>query len=227
MDEYSQRDLFQSIFVENSWNSLFSVWFIVMLLSWLVLALTLSGVCTPSGEDSFAALLGDDLRHNTRESSPLRDVLPMDRAASSIDLDTLSRRTPSDLTLVQVVMVSRHGIRTPFAPPFGTVTDYTAYTDKIFPDNNTWGMTYDAFANQHITPHGRKVTNLCLLVNPFFFLSYLFCFFAGDPTDGCVLQRIVRVAGLLGERREERNGRESLCGWARAGYMRGHRMLCG
>lgn len=61
------------------------------------------------------------------------------------------------MELMQVVIVSRHGIRTPYAPPYGTVTDFSAYTNKIFPDNNTWGMTYDAFATQQLTPHGEKV----------------------------------------------------------------------
>eukprot|EP00009_Paramoeba_aestuarina_P005397 CAMPEP_0201509532 /NCGR_PEP_ID=MMETSP0161_2-20130828/2558_1 /ASSEMBLY_ACC=CAM_ASM_000251 /TAXON_ID=180227 /ORGANISM="Neoparamoeba aestuarina, Strain SoJaBio B1-5/56/2" /LENGTH=532 /DNA_ID=CAMNT_0047904509 /DNA_START=74 /DNA_END=1672 /DNA_ORIENTATION=- len=65
-----------------------------------------------------------------------------------------------EYTLEMVVMVSRHGIRTPFAPPYGTVNDYTMYTDRPFPDNNTWGMTENAFANQYITPHGKQILPL-------------------------------------------------------------------
>ena len=61
------------------------------------------------------------------------------------------------LELIQVAVVTRHGIRTPFPPDNGTVTDFTSYTNLIFPDNNTWGMTYDAFASQHITPHGELI----------------------------------------------------------------------
>ena len=91
--------------------------------------------------------------------------------------------------LEMVVMVSRHGIRSPFAPPYGTVNDYTPYTNRPFPgflsfsssfffffllsfflpppfphpslsDNNTWGMTQKAFSNQYITPHGKEVIPL-------------------------------------------------------------------
>jgi hypothetical protein len=62
-----------------------------------------------------------------------------------------------DYELLQVVIVTRHGIRTPYPPDNGTVTDFTSYTDLIFPDNNTWGMTYEAFADQHLTPHGRMI----------------------------------------------------------------------
>lgn len=56
--------------------------------------------------------------------------------------------------LVQSLIVSRHGIRSPYPPTNGTVTDYSSYTYKVFPDNNTWGMTFEAFSDQHLTPHG-------------------------------------------------------------------------
>ena len=44
----------------------------------------------------------------------------------------------NDLQLIQVAYVSRHGIRSPYPPDFGTVTDFTAYTEKPFPTNNSW-----------------------------------------------------------------------------------------
>jgi hypothetical protein len=59
--------------------------------------------------------------------------------------------------LAQVIVVSRHGVRTPYPPKNATVDDYSSYTAKKFPDNNTWGMTYDAFSHQHLTPHGVKI----------------------------------------------------------------------
>ena len=59
--------------------------------------------------------------------------------------------------LKQMVVVSRHGVRTPYGPPNGTVTDFSSYTYKAFPDNSSWGMTYEAFANQYLTPHGLKI----------------------------------------------------------------------
>lgn len=62
-----------------------------------------------------------------------------------------------DYELIQAVIVSRHGIRTPYGPPYGNVTDFTAYTNKKFPTNTDWGMSFDAFANQHLTPHGEKI----------------------------------------------------------------------
>lgn len=72
----------------------------------------------------------------------------------------LAVRAQEDMELLQVVYVSRHGIRTPYAPDFGTVTDFTAYTQKPFPTNDSWGMTMEAFANQHLTPHGKKILPL-------------------------------------------------------------------
>ena len=62
-----------------------------------------------------------------------------------------------ELSMVQVVYVSRHGIRTPYPADNGTVTDYSSYTPLIFPDETDWNMTYDAFANQYLTPHGQVV----------------------------------------------------------------------
>lgn len=66
----------------------------------------------------------------------------------------------TDYTLVQSIVVSRHGIRTPYPPTNGTVTDFSSYTYKQFPDNNTWGMSYDAFADQYLTPHGEAILPL-------------------------------------------------------------------
>lgn len=63
----------------------------------------------------------------------------------------------SSYVLVQSLIVSRHGVRSPYPPRYGTVSDYTAYTDKIFPDNSSWGMTYSDFSSQHLTPHGEKI----------------------------------------------------------------------
>lgn len=65
----------------------------------------------------------------------------------------------ADMTylLVQSVIVSRHGIRTPYPPTNGTVTDFSSYTAKLFPDNTTWGMTFNAFSEQYLTPHGEKI----------------------------------------------------------------------
>ena len=59
--------------------------------------------------------------------------------------------------LVQSVVVSRHGIRTPYPPTNGTVTDFSSYTYKEFPDNTDWGMSYTAFSEQYLTPHGEKI----------------------------------------------------------------------
>lgn len=65
--------------------------------------------------------------------------------------------THAEMSLVQVVMVSRHGIRSPYPPTNGTVNDFTSYSPLIFPDAADWGMTEEAFANQYLTPHGRGV----------------------------------------------------------------------
>lgn len=59
--------------------------------------------------------------------------------------------------MVQIVYVSRHGIRTPYPADNGTVTDYSSYTYLEFPDEKDWNMTYEAFANQYLTPHGQVV----------------------------------------------------------------------
>ena len=59
--------------------------------------------------------------------------------------------------LVQTLIVSRHGIRSPFPPNYGTTSDFTSYTNKIFPNNDSWGMSADAFRQQHLTPHGKKI----------------------------------------------------------------------
>jgi hypothetical protein len=50
--------------------------------------------------------------------------------------------------LVQSVIVSRHGIRTPYPPSNGTVDDFSSYTYKQFPDNSSWGMPYESFSEQ-------------------------------------------------------------------------------
>lgn len=59
-----------------------------------------------------------------------------------------------ELTLAQVVVVSRHGIRTPYAPENGTVSDFSSYTNKVFPDADAWGMSEEAFSEQYLTPWG-------------------------------------------------------------------------
>lgn len=63
----------------------------------------------------------------------------------------------SSYDLIQSLIVSRHGVRSPYPPNYGTVSDFTAYTDLIFPDNTSWGMTYEDFESQHLTPHGEKI----------------------------------------------------------------------
>jgi hypothetical protein len=80
----------------------------------------------------------------------------MARASLLLSFNLLIQIT-SAMKLIQVTIVSRHGIRTPYPPDNGTVTDFTSYTNKLFPDNTSWGMTYEAFADQHITPHGEKI----------------------------------------------------------------------
>jgi hypothetical protein len=62
-----------------------------------------------------------------------------------------------DLELKQVIYVSRHGIRSPYPPNYGTVEDFSAYTNKKFPSHEAWGMTQKDFAKQKLTPHGKKI----------------------------------------------------------------------
>ena len=59
-----------------------------------------------------------------------------------------------ELSLVQVVMVSRHSIRTPYAPTNGTVSDFSSYTNLPFPTYVDWNMTEYDFENQYVTPQG-------------------------------------------------------------------------
>lgn len=75
-------------------------------------------------------------------------------------VSTVTTAMASDMELVQVVYVSRHGIRSPYPPDYATVTDFTAYTQKIFPSNYSWGMDMFAFENQHLTPHGKTILPL-------------------------------------------------------------------
>jgi hypothetical protein len=70
---------------------------------------------------------------------------------------SISSAVSSSHALVQSLFVSRHGVRSPYPPRYGTVSDYTAYTDKIFPTNTSWGMAYSDFASQHLTPHGESI----------------------------------------------------------------------
>lgn len=65
-----------------------------------------------------------------------------------------------DLKLVRVVLVSRHNIRTPYSNIYSSETDFSAYTALTFPDNNTWGMSDDAFRHQHLTPNGIRNSKL-------------------------------------------------------------------
>jgi hypothetical protein len=81
-------------------------------------------------------------------SSILLSILAAASTAAAAELD---------LQLIQVVYVSRHGIRSPYPPDYATVTDFTAYTEKPFPTNNSWGMDMFAFENQHLTPHGKSI----------------------------------------------------------------------
>lgn len=69
----------------------------------------------------------------------------------------LSQCLAIEYRLVQSVIVSRHGIRTPYPPTNGTVTDFSSYTYKKFPDNSTWMMSYEAFSEQELTPHGEAI----------------------------------------------------------------------
>lgn len=82
--------------------------------------------------------------------------------SSSVLLSVLAATTvtAADMELVQVVYVSRHGIRSPYPPDYATVTDFTAYTQKPFPTNDSWGMDMFAFENQHLTPHGKTILPL-------------------------------------------------------------------
>lgn len=90
------------------------------------------------------------------------------------------------MKLVQVSIVSRHGIRTPYPPDNGTVTDFTSYTNKIFPDNTSWGMTYEAFADQHLTPHGEKILP--------YMGSYYYERFINDSLDLSLCNNIITFA---------------------------------
>lgn len=101
--------------------------------------------CTASAAASVSASAAFANTHHTHTASAAAKT-------SALNMDGYE--------LAQVIVVSRHGIRTPYAPRNATVDDYTSYSGKKFPDNNTWGMTYDAFAHQHLTPHGVKVLPL-------------------------------------------------------------------
>jgi hypothetical protein len=90
------------------------------------------------------------------------------------------------LELIQVLYVSRHGIRSPYPPNYGTLDDFSAYTQKIFPSNEEWGMTYQDFTHQRLTPHGKKVLP--------YFGSYFAARFVNDGLDFGVCQNIVCYA---------------------------------
>lgn len=68
-----------------------------------------------------------------------------------------SSPSPSDLELYQVVYVSRHGIRSPYPPNYGSLDDFSAYTNKEFPSHTAWGMSYNDFTKQKLTPHGKRI----------------------------------------------------------------------
>ena len=70
----------------------------------------------------------------------------------------------SELALVQVVMVSRHGIRSPYPPTNGTLNDYSSYTPLVFPNATAWGMTEVEFETQHLSPQGEVLIQLLLCV---------------------------------------------------------------
>lgn len=79
------------------------------------------------------------------------------RAAAAFACAASATTGVVDFKLVQSIIVSRHGIRTPYPPTNGTVTDFSSYTYKSFPDNTTWGMAYDPFSKQELTPHGEYI----------------------------------------------------------------------
>ncbi len=67
----------------------------------------------------------------------------------------------ADSELVMVSYVSRHGVRTPYAPPaVGSVSDWNAYTPYDPPQATAWGMDEEAFAEQYLTPHGKTLIEL-------------------------------------------------------------------
>jgi hypothetical protein len=90
------------------------------------------------------------------------------------------------LELIQVLYVSRHGIRSPYPPNYGTLDDFSAYTHKIFPSNEEWGMTYQDFIHQKLTPHGKKILP--------YFGSYFAERFVNDGLDFETCQNIVCFA---------------------------------
>lgn len=67
------------------------------------------------------------------------------------------RGIPDDIVLVGSVIMSRHGIRSPYPPDDGAVDNFTAYTNLKLPTHDDWGMTSDEFKNQFLTPHGKIV----------------------------------------------------------------------
>ena len=62
--------------------------------------------------------------------------------------------------LINVLHVSRHGVRTPYPPTAGTVNDWSAYTPLQPPGAGAWGMDQSAFEDQHLTPHGKSLIKL-------------------------------------------------------------------
>ena len=67
----------------------------------------------------------------------------------------LLRSVVSAPTLKQVTYFSRHGVRTPYPPSYGTATDWRNYTDLAPPGAAAYnGMSQEAFETQQLTPHG-------------------------------------------------------------------------
>ena len=64
-------------------------------------------------------------------------------------------------TLKQVTYFSRHGVRTPYPPSYGTATDWRNYTNLAPPGAAAYnGMSQEAFETQQLTPHGAALIPL-------------------------------------------------------------------
>ena len=63
--------------------------------------------------------------------------------------------------LESVVFLSRHGVRTPYPPSYGTATDWRNYTNLAPPGAAAYnGMSQEAFETQQLTPHGAALIPL-------------------------------------------------------------------
>lgn len=69
-------------------------------------------------------------------------------------------RVGPSVTLRHVTYASRHGIRTPFQPDVGSVTDWSNYTRLPPKTAADYGMSPERFESQQLTPHGQAVLEL-------------------------------------------------------------------